>query len=163
MEPLVNYLCRIQGRLFELSVDQGYDSEHFIKTYMNSNCGKRFNSSFDSLQWLGERYILEELAETEKLKHGKTYSKDIMFWIGYLYCYWHFKTNEESKEIVKVAPPKTMFQTYFGLHTVGLDYAIDDLKDLYEERENKGRKLKLDYLFEEKNISYNTEDDNNKK
>jgi len=35
-------------------------------------------------------------------------SKDVMFRIGYVYSYWYFMTQEESKKIYKQAPFETM-------------------------------------------------------
>ena len=51
-------LCDIQGRLFELSVKQGYDSAEFIKAFMNSKCAAALDDIYDRLQWAGEEYIL---------------------------------------------------------------------------------------------------------
>ena len=40
MEPMDFKLCDIQGRLFELSVDKGYDSAVFIRIFMKSDIAK---------------------------------------------------------------------------------------------------------------------------
>ena len=97
MDLITFHLCSIQARLFELSVDKGYDSKNFITEYMNSDIARHFNSSYDDLQWRGEEYILDYMNDECNLIKGETYSKDEMFWIGYIYCYWHFKTNETCK------------------------------------------------------------------
>lgn len=36
MDYLERKLCDIQGRLFQLSVEKGYDSKEFVKAFMNS-------------------------------------------------------------------------------------------------------------------------------
>ena len=53
-------LCDIQSRLFELSVEQGYDSAKFIEAFMTSQCASSLDDIYDRLQWVGEEYILEE-------------------------------------------------------------------------------------------------------
>ena len=110
MDTIIKKLCSIQGRLFELSTIKGYDSEKFINTYMKSDIAKHFNSKYDGLQWMGEEYILDLLEEVYPLQKGNVYSKDVMFWIGYTYCYWHYRTFDTCVNIIETAPPKMMFQ-----------------------------------------------------
>lgn len=137
MDILINKLCSIQGRLFELSVDKGYDSENFINVYMKSIVAKKYNSKYDFLQWAGEEYILDLIEEKNLLLKGHTYSKDVMFWIGYVYCYWHYRTTHECKEIVEIAPPKIMSQNYYALHTIEKDLAIENLIQLSMKKKTK--------------------------
>lgn len=131
MDILTMHLCQIQAHLFELSVIKGYDSEKFIKTYMTSDIANRFNSSYDSIQWRGEEYILSYLEDDYNLQIGKTYTKDEMFWIGYIYCYWHFKTNETCMTIYNTASASVMKSTYDGFHTIDNDLAVENLIELY--------------------------------
>lgn len=130
MDLITFHLCSIQARLFELSVDKGYDSKNFITEYMNSDIARHFNSSYDDLQWRGEEYILDYMNDECNLIKGETYSKDEMFWIGYIYCYWHFKTNETCKTIYNTAPPEVMRSTYLGFHTISNDLAIENLMEI---------------------------------
>ena len=44
-------LCDMQGKLFELSSNLGYDSISFIKTFMQSEIAKKLDSDFNHLQW----------------------------------------------------------------------------------------------------------------
>ena len=140
MISILNQLCSIQGRLFELSVKKGYESLSFIKTYMNSDEARLFNSSYDRSQWMGEEYLLDELVENYEIKKGKSFSLDAMFWIGYIYTYWAYKYKESCKKIYKIADAKTMFENYAGLHTVSMDLAIQDLIEQYElNKKNKSK------------------------
>lgn len=129
-------LCDIQGRLFELSVEQGYDSEKFIEAFMTSRCAAALDDTFDRLQWAGEEYILEELNEEVGglTKSDKLYSLDVMFWIGYIYRYWHFYTGHSSKDIVRMAGAEMMNSSWLGFHTLDNEMAIDDLMEIYEQR-----------------------------
>ncbi len=131
-------LCDIQGRLFELALKNKYDCPAFIKTFMNSQAAAALDDVYDRLQWAGEEYILEELEDEVKglEKAGITYNKEVMYWIGYIYRYWHYYTNENSREIYKIADAKTMSECWLGFHTLDVEMAIDDLKDIYKQKCN---------------------------
>ncbi len=131
-------LCDIQGRLFELALKNKYDCPAFIKTFMNSQAAAALDDVYDRLQWAGEEYILEELEDEAKglEKAGIIYNKEVMYWIGYIYRYWHYYTNENSREIYKIADAKTMSECWLGFHTLDVEMAIDDLKDIYKQKCN---------------------------
>ena len=133
MDELQLKLCDIQGRLFELSAENNYGSANFVKTFMTSEVAKALDSQYNRMQWAGEEYLLEELVAVsgDKLtKGGEIYSKDILYWIGYLYRYWHYYTDEESVKIYKQAPVTTMKRNYLMFHTMAPELAIEDLKEI---------------------------------
>ncbi|MCI8950671.1 MAG: hypothetical protein HFG49_11645 [Lachnospiraceae bacterium] len=129
-------LCDIQGRLFELALKNGYDCPIFIETFMNSKAAAALDDIYDRLQWAGEEYILEELNdEVNGLKKaGTVYPVEIMYWTGYLYRYWHYYTNESSREIYKIADAQTMNDCWLGFHTLDIEMAIDDLKEISRQK-----------------------------
>ncbi len=140
-------LCDIQGRLFELALTTGLDCPSFIESFMNSKTAVALDDVYDRLQWAGEEYILEELNdEVGGLKKGgTTYSSEVMYWIGYTYRYWHYYTGEDSHEIFKIADAKTMSECWLGFHTFDVTMAIDDLKEIYQQK-CKERKPLISYL-----------------
>ena len=92
MDEIALKLCDIQGRLFELSANQKYDSIKFIRVFMNSDVSRALDSKYNRMQWAGEEYLLDEVignAKTERLIGGEVFSKDVLYWIGYIYRYWH--------------------------------------------------------------------------
>lgn len=129
-------LCDIQGRLFELARKGGYDCPAFIKTFMNSRTAAALDDTYDRLQWAGEEYILEELEEEAGglMKSGTVYSIEVMYWTGYLYRFWHYYTNECSREIYKIADAETMNDCWLGFHTLDAEMAIDDLKEIHRQK-----------------------------
>ena len=129
-------LCDIQGRLFELALKNGYDCPMFIQDFMNSRTAAALDDTYDRLQWAGEEYILEELNdEVGGLKKaGTLYSAEVMYWAGYTYRYWHYYTGENSKAIIRIAGAETMNDCWLGFHTFDVEMAIDDLKELYEQK-----------------------------
>ena len=141
MNIIAHKLCSIQGRLFELSAQRGFESNEFAKAYMNSDVAAKFNSVYDRSQWMGEEYLLDELVQIYQLIEGKTYSTDVMFWMGYTYAYWSIVYGDSCKNIIKMADPRVMAENYAGLHTVSTDMAIQDLKAQYWSRGNNGAKL----------------------
>ena len=99
MNELQIKMCDIQGRLFELSADKGLGSAAFVKSFMLSEVAKGLDSKFNHMQWAGEEYLLEELVDISGDKitnEGEVYSKNILYWMGYLYRYWHYYTKEDS-------------------------------------------------------------------
>ena len=130
-------LCDIQGRLFKLSTRRGISSAEFIKVFMKSATAKALDSTYNRMQWAGEEYLLDEIVSsvgTEVFsKGGAILSKDVLYWIGYIYRYWHFYTGEDSAKIYKQAPYDIMKRNYMIFHTMAPELAIDDLKEIYNQ------------------------------
>ena len=128
------HLCDIQGRLFENSAKKGLDSTDFIEKFMNSKTCEFMDMEYDRLQWAGEEYILENLLEETPLRpFGEKYSNDELFWVGYLYRYWHLLTGEKSRDIYSQATARRMKDCYFGFHALDVSMAIEDLKEIYRQ------------------------------
>lgn len=130
-------LCDIQGRLFELALKEGLDCPSFIESFMNSKTAAALDDVYDRLQWAGEEYILEELNDEVcgLKKAGTTYAAEVMYWTGYVYRYWHYYTNEYSCNIYKTADAEMMNECWLGFHTFDVEMAIDDLKEIYEQKQ----------------------------
>lgn len=129
-------ICSIQGRLFELSLKNGFDSPGFVGEFMNSRTAGALDESYDRIQWAGEYYIMEEFSdEMQGLPSaGTKYSNETLFWMGYTYRYWNYITGESSKELYSQADAMTMCSCYRGLHTLDVGMAIEDLKDLNRQK-----------------------------
>lgn len=133
-------MCDIQGRLFELSTEKGIGSSCFIKMFMNSDTAKSLDSTYNRMQWAGEEYLLEEVLDSAKDNVNieiEVYSKDMIYWIGYLYRYWHYYTGESSKAIYKQAPVETMKRNYLMFHTMAPEVAVEDLKEIFRQKQVK--------------------------
>ncbi len=138
MDELQFKMCDIQGRLFELSGEKGYDSVSFIKAFMTGDVAKNLDSKFNRMQWAGEEYLLAEIADTAELtQDGTVYDKETLYWTGYIYRFWHFSKGEDSKEIYKQAPAETMNRNWLIFHTLAPEVAIDDLKEIYRQKNLK--------------------------
>lgn len=138
MNELQLKLCDIQGRLFELSAEKEYNSAAFIKAFMISDTAKELDSKYNRMQWAGEEYLLEEVASVagESLtRNGEIFSADVLYWIGYIYRYWHYYTGEDSAKIYKQAPAQTMKRNYMIFHTMDPVLAIEDLKEIHNQKQ----------------------------
>lgn len=137
MDELQLKLCDIQGRLFELSGEKELPSAAFIKAFMISETAKELDSRYNRMQWMGEEYLLEEVfsAAKEKLSNtGEVYPSEILYWIGYIYRYWHYYTGESSTKILRQAPAATMKRNYMMFHTMDPVVAIEDLKEISQQK-----------------------------
>ena len=125
-------LCDIQGRLFKLSAQRRINGAEFIKVFMKSAKAKALDSTYNRIQWAGEEYLLKEVideAGDRFEKPGEVYSEELIYWIGYIYRYWHYVTGESSKEIIKLAPVKVMKQNYERLYMMTPEEVIGILKE----------------------------------
>lgn len=137
MNELEIKLCDIQGRLFELSTKKRLNSETFIEDFMRSMVASYLDAPYNRMQWAGEEYLLEELMSecAGKLKSGgDVFTKDEMYWIGYLYRYWSILKNERSADVYKQAKTQVMHQNYLMFHTLDPGLAIENLKEINRQR-----------------------------
>ena len=126
--------CDIQGRLFERSLKKDLDSADFIEKFMNSQTCRFLDLPYDRLQWAGEEYIMEELLEETPVKRvGEWYGDEELYWIGYIYRYWHYLTGEGSQMIYSQAKAERMKECYLGFHTIDSVMAIEDLKEIHQQ------------------------------
>ena len=98
---------------------------------MKSATAKALDSTYNRMQWAGEEYLLEEVideAGDRFEKPGEVYTDELIYWIGYIYRYWHYVTGEPSKEIYKQAPVKVMKQNYARLYMMTPEEVIEILK-----------------------------------
>lgn len=138
MDKIELKLCDIQGRLFENSAKAGYESESFIQSFMKSDIAANLDSEYNRMQWMGEEYLLEELEHEVNLEKGsRVYTKEVLYWIGYLYRYWHYYTGEDSKKIIRTAPAQTMHRNYRMFHTMDPVMAVEDLKEMHRQKYRK--------------------------
>ena len=137
MDELQLELCDIQGRLFELSAEKKYNSAAFVKAFMTSDTAKALDSEYNRMQWAGEEYLLEEIVSAAGdllTADGEIYDTDILYWIGYIYRYWHYYSGEDSAKIYKQAPVETMKRNYMIFHTMDPVLAIEDLKEIHNQQ-----------------------------
>ena len=137
MELLALKMCDVQGRLFVLSVDMYCSSKHFVQAFMNSPVAEALDAQFNHMQWVGEEYLYDELISRDnnvQWADGQRYPKDVLYWTGYIYRYWHFLTGESSAMIYKIADVDTMFSNYLMFHTMDPRMVIESLIEIHKQK-----------------------------
>ena len=125
-------LCELQAKAFEMSATMSLtSSEIFIRRFMNSQITKSLDSG-DVLQTnIQAKDVLERIEEQYgSSEYGSVkYTENELYWIGYIYRYWHYVTGESSKEIYKQAPVKIMKKNYEKLYMMTPEEVIYLLKE----------------------------------
>lgn len=62
-------------------------------------------------------------------KPREIYNEELIHWVGYIYRYWHYVTEESSKEIYKQVPVKVMKKNYVRLYMMTPEEIIVQLKE----------------------------------
>lgn len=135
-ESLMLTLCEMQAQLFVQSGEKGYASETFIRAFMLSDIARDLDLPFHHMQWAGVHYLLSRMEEecAEGLIQGECYDSETLYWIGYLYRYWHLYQGDSSRRIYRQASAKTMRAVYLMYHTMSPEMAIDRLKESWMEK-----------------------------
>ena len=114
-------LCSLQAETFEKSVEKmDTSSEIFIRRFMKSEIAKRFDNESilesniqanDILELINEEYGISNYGSVK-------YTRNEMFWIGYIYRYFAFTYNMTSAQIYKIVKPKELRDLFLPYHTM---------------------------------------------
>ena len=124
-------LCELQARLFESLDRRDVDAKAFIRAFMNSKAAEGLDADYDRMQWAGEEYIFLEVMEEAGLRADPNcprYNPEALFYAGWIYRYWHYKTGESSSEIYNQANADRVLGSFAGYHTISNDLAVENLK-----------------------------------
>jgi hypothetical protein len=141
-------LATYQAEIFEQSLtDTESSSQIFIRRFMKSKFvqkldeGETFslsldtNEAFDSLD-----------KQYGKSVYGRTkYSKDEIYWIGYIYRYVCYTRECPSRLVYKLIKPAELRNVYFAYHTQSEEWVLASLLEanhLAEEDLNLDTRLK---------------------
>lgn len=116
-------LCRIQGNIFKKSLDiLKCSSPLFIKKYMNGIDAL----SMDNLDFLNtSKSDIQVLLDIKDTEFGTVkYSGEDMYWMGYLYRYWTYTYEINSKQLFKLFPG-TKLINYSGYNNHDPKYTIN--------------------------------------
>ena len=140
MDSISFQLCDIQGRLFVRSARMGLDSEKFVSFFMHSRVVEGLDSVYNRMQWAGEEYLLDETVDESGgsiTPSASPIGEDVLYWMGYIYRYWHYYKDEKSRNIYRTADYTVMKSSYLMFHTLSPELAIDDFIEMAEQRKKK--------------------------
>ena len=121
-------LCELQAKTFEMSIDATeVSSEIFIRRFMNSQISK----SIDSCEILQTNMQANDILERIEEQYGKSnygskrYTKNELYWIGYIYRYFSYTYEKSSVQIYKIVKPKELRALFLPYHTLDPSQAIE--------------------------------------
>lgn len=125
-------LCRLQGRIFERSLEAvSCSSAVFVRQFMNSDYATRMDEG--AVLW--EATTLDAVFDELKKEYGETtygterYGADELYWMGYLYRYWACSTGERSARIYKTVGAREMRALFEPYHTLDPAQAIQRIAE----------------------------------
>ena len=141
-------LCEYQAKLFEKSLDLGCSTPIFMRRFMKSTLVKELDRNESALVSLdvneGIESIIEEYGESN---YGKIkFSKNSMYWIGYMYRYISYTRNERTEFLMKTFDYDLLNKVYYSFHTQDPEWVVRSLLEIKELDPNyldKNYRLKL--------------------
>lgn len=143
-------LCTLQAETFEKSVEKmGTSSEIFIRRFMKSEIAKRFDNESILESNIQANDILELIDEEYGISNygSVKYTRNEMFWIGYIYRYFAFTYNMTSAQIYKIVKPKELRDLFLPYHTMDPAQAIERILEakgmLTDEKQELERQYEI--------------------
>lgn len=143
-------LCDLQGKTFELSIDSlDTSSEIFVRRFVNSQISKLIDSTSILETKIQPKDIIESIEEEFGYSNygSVKYSKNEMYWIGYLYRYFSFTYELSSLQVYKIIKPKELRTLYLPYHSLSPAQAIERILEakgmLYNEAVETKRQLEI--------------------
>ena len=125
-------LAEYQGKLFEKSSEMNCSSAIYIRRFLHSDLLQKLdenNPIFVSLDVNeGNNSILEQFGDSQ---YGKEkYSKNALFWMGYMYRYISYTREQSTKFIMQLFGHKQMNNVYFSFHTQDPEWCVQSLLEI---------------------------------
>lgn len=138
-------ICTLQAKLFEMSVQQStLSSPVFIRYFMRSEEAVLLDDTsylFSSSDC--ERIIHDMNEKYGKIQGNKKFSEQSMYWMGYLYRYFSYTRDINSKTVYGIIKPQELHALYLPYHTLDPGAAVDRI---LEAKNIKNQNLALDSL-----------------
>lgn len=125
-------LCQIQGKIFEESIEKvECSSLIFIRRFMQSDLSKKFDDYSFLVMALDINDCFYEIEKEYGVSsYGKIkYSKNEMFWIGYIYRALSIIYKLSSREIFKLFNAKKIVTYYNIYHTFDVEQAVEKMME----------------------------------
>ena len=143
-------LCKIQAETFEKSIDKmDTSSEIFVRRFMRSSIVKQLDNEAilatnlqanDILDFINEEYVVSNYGSVK-------YSKDEMYWIGYIYRYFAYTYEWTSSRIYKNIKPKELRGVYLPYQTLDPAQAIERILEAKGLPTNEEEELQRQYAI----------------
>ena len=130
-------VCDIQGDLFALAAEQGYEVCVFAEAYLSSEfCRRAFDCLYSRYQHTDAEESWEMMqpeigSRLKKYEDGTRFRRDIAAWMGFTYRQLWYETGVYSARLVQKIPPREMARLYMGYHTLDEEMAAERLIESY--------------------------------
>ena len=122
-------------------------SEIFMRRFMNSKVVKTIdNESILQINLQPKDIIKQVEEEYKESNYGSVkYTKNEMFWIGYIYRYFAFTYNMTSAQIYKIVKPKELRDLFLPYHTMDPAQAIERILEAKGKLTDEKQELERQY------------------
>lgn len=149
-------LAEYQGQIFEESVER-IDSSSliFLRRFKKSKIARELDLAHKNLSLLTSDafYTLEKEYPNS---YGKNrYSKECMFWMGYIYRYICYTRRCSTPFVMELFKPQKLAELYYVYHTQSEEWVVRNLLELVGKDEsclNKNQRIKNILRLRYKNL-----------
>ena len=121
-------LCELQAKTFELSLKlTETSSEIFIRRFMNSDVAKMLDNTSILETNLQPQDIIESIQEQYGVSHygSVKYTENEMYWIGYLYRFFAYTYELQSRRVYKIVISKELRGLFLPYYTLDPAQALE--------------------------------------
>lgn len=143
-------LCELQAETFENSIDKiESSSEIFIRRFMKSEIAKRFDNESVLESNIQANDVLELVIEQYGASNygSVKYTRNEIYWIGYIYRYFAFTYELTSAQVYKIVKPKELRGVFLPYHTMDPAQAVERILEakgiLMDENEELNRQYEI--------------------
>lgn len=143
-------LCELQGKTFELSIDSlDISTEIFVRRFVNSQISKLIDSTGILETNMQPKDIIESIEEEFGYSNygSVKYSRNKLYWMGYLYRYFAFTYELSSLQVYKIIKPKELRELFFAYHSLSPSQAIERILEskgmMYNETYETKRQFEI--------------------
>ena len=143
-------LCELQAETFENSIDKiESSSEIFIRRFMKSEIAKRFDNESVLESNIQANDVLELVIEQYGASNygSVKYTRNEIYWIGYIYRYFAFTYELTSARVYKIVKPKELRGVFLPYHTMDPAQAVERILEakgiLMDENEELNRQYEI--------------------
>ena len=141
-------LCELQAKVFESSVDKTDTSSRvFIRRFMKSEIAKRM----DDESILGNNLQTQDILNLIEEEYGVSdygsikYTRNEMYWIGYVYRYFSATYDLSSIQVYKIVKAWELRGLFLPYHTLDPSQAIERILEAKGIAFNETEELKRQY------------------
>ena len=131
-------LAEYQGKIFERSTELRCSTAVFLRRFLHSDLLKKMDMNDVTSLSLDANEAIESIQnQFGESDYGKVkYSKNSMFWIGYIYRYISYTRGVATKFVMRLFPYKQLNDVYYSFHTQDPEWCVHSLLEMNDQSED---------------------------